>query len=227
MRRDLLLAATLCITAACGSASTAAPPRYIRAQSANCAPQNASSVIENEDVRVLRFSKDDPSYAGATVSCELSTGNSVELDSPIEGEVVFSRPAIALAGSTVAYGVNVNNAEGELSTYVRVIDARKLNGDAIGAGQSFMTYPKVGSVVVRKTGSVAWIACEVRFFGNPTSRRPECDRPGAVDRVYRARNGGRARLLDKGRDIDPESLRLTGSRVSWRSGGRVRSASLK
>jgi hypothetical protein len=190
-----------------------------------CSPANARTVVENASVRVLRYSKHDPSYGGGAVSCELATGNTIELDDPLEGDIMFSRPAIAVAGSTVAYGASVNNADGESSTYVRVINAR----DSYSSAREFETQLKVGSVVARERGAVAWISCEVRFDDSPpASRSPECTRTGAaIDRVYRASGGGRPRLLDKGRNIDPESLKLTGDRLTWRAGGRTRAARLR
>jgi hypothetical protein len=168
--------------------------------------------------------KNDPSYEGGVISCDLRSGTTRELDHPADGDVAFSRPAVAVAGATVAYGASVNGADGGSSTYVRVLDATQDSSPV----REIETELKVGSVVVRERGAVAWISCEVRFADSPpTSRAPECVGPGALDRVYRASARGRPRVLDKGRDIDPDTLRLRGTRLSWRSGGQTRTARMR
>jgi hypothetical protein len=218
-RRFLILA----LGVACAGYCVAAGAAGSAAQSSACSPAGARTVIANSEVRVLRYSKEDPSFAGATVSCALKTGNVIELDDPVEGDLVFSRPAIALAGHMVAYGANVNTDDG-LSTYVRVVDATQ----SISSLREMETELKVGSVVVRESGSVAWISCRVDFDDTPpASRGPECVRPGSLDRVYTAKPQGRPHVIARGRDIDPDSLRLHGTRLSWRARGRTRTASLR
>lgn len=88
--------------------------------------------------------------------------------------------------------------------------------------------PKLGTVRVRPDLGVAWIACPRRERTNPLSRAPECTRPGrARNTVFVAPAGAdEARRVDRGRAIDPLSLRLDGRRMTWRHGERRRSTTL-
>jgi len=79
--------------------------------------------------------------------------------------------------------------------------------------------------VITPTGGIAWIACPEA--GELGSLRPTCVRPGHADRVYKADSTGRRRLLDRGRDIDPSSLRRSGSRIRWVAGGRTHRGRLR
>jgi hypothetical protein len=79
---------------------------------------------------------------------------------------------------------------------------------------------------------VIWIACPAPSDG-PLAADPRgtCAKRGAYDRVFRARldSSGTAHVqqLDRGRGIDPRSLRrLHGSRVVWRHGKRRKVAKL-
>ncbi len=80
---------------------------------------------------------------------------------------------------------------------------------------------------------MAWIACPGTSSPSNSQNR-QCRRPGPLARVYAAdaqypqeEDDGRTRLLASGHRIDPSSLRLKGSRLTWRDGGRLRSATLR
>jgi hypothetical protein len=66
------------------------------------------------------------------------------------------------------------------------------------------------ALVVRRTGSVAWIAQDLVT--------------GAFE--VHAISGHRNRLLDQGPAIDPGSLALRGTRLTWRNGATQREAAL-
>jgi hypothetical protein len=72
----------------------------------------------------------------------------------------------------------------------------------------------VTSLVLKANGSVAWIV----------DRQAFADQPRTLD-VVAVDSAGR-RLLDRGADIEPESLTLTGSTLTWRKGGATKSATL-
>jgi hypothetical protein len=121
-------------------------------------------------------------------------------------------------------------------TYVEVDDLRpqepgqEVAGLVVSAGPRSVA--RVGSLKVSRTGAVAWIACPAPSDGSLASDPGgSCTRPGAYDRVYRAalgRSGNmRVELLDKGRSIDPRSLRRVHSGVAWRHAGKSRAAKLR
>jgi hypothetical protein len=71
-------------------------------------------------------------------------------------------------------------------------------------------HDRVRALVLARSGAVAWIGQDL------------------VAGLYevRARHGHRRALLARGADIDPGSLRLQGSEVSWTQAGAARSAAL-
>jgi hypothetical protein len=69
------------------------------------------------------------------------------------------------------------------------------------------------SGVAGPNGSAAWIVCTV--FANPQL----CQ---VVDEVA----NGPSTVLDQGDQIDPTSLGLGGTTLTWRDGGQTRTASL-
>jgi hypothetical protein len=75
-------------------------------------------------------------------------------------------------------------------------------------------FQSVGSVVVRANGAVAWIGLEHSIVGGST----------AIE--VHASGAGGDQVLDSGSRIDPTSLRLHGSRLSWSDGGATRHATL-
>ncbi len=72
----------------------------------------------------------------------------------------------------------------------------------------------VTDLVLKPNGSVAWIVDRLAFMGSPHT----------ID-VVAVDSTGR-RLLDSGLAVDPTSLTLTGSTLTWRKGGATKSATL-
>jgi hypothetical protein len=106
---------------------------------------------------------------------------------------------------------------------------RRPGGEATPIGRP---EERIGSIRVRPDGTVAWIACPLGPDADPDkiiSRKPECVRPRrARNRVllFRPAQGfrdERIRQLSAASRIDPASLRMNATTVSWtRSGRRVR-----
>ena len=122
-------------------------------------------------------------------------------------------------------------------TYVEVDDLRPQKPGREQAGLVVSAGPRdvarVGSLKASPTGAVVWIECPAPREG-PLASDPSgaCTRPGTHARVYRARlrkdGSARLELLDRGRRIDPQSLRRAKhSRVAWRHGKRTLFAKLK
>ena len=123
---------------------------------------------------------------------------------------------------------------GRFVAYSRVVDegarvtVKELRRGRIVRNARPMTlspgFPVVTDLVLKRNGSLAWIAGSTPLDlpmappGTPVDRRPNFE-------VHKADTGGRA-VLDQGRDIAPASLRLIRSTVSWTKGGLIRSAQL-
>lgn len=127
--------------------------------------------------------------------------------------------AVAMAGHYVAvesYGVSSTGyAEDEICVF-DVLDGRQSAclGDASGAhgpGGGL-----VGSMVVKRDGSIAWIATAPGGTNQPSYGGSE---------VY-AYDAHGYRLVASGTDIAPGSLALAGNRIYWMQGGVARSSRL-
>jgi hypothetical protein len=167
---------------------------------------------------------------GALAGCLFRTRRVVGLAYRSEGEYFFPRPALAMAGPLVAYASVDENQSGPLGALVIVRDLRHPTFPF----ESFPFDGKVGSIVTKTNGAVAWIQCLLdphapfHGYGNP---RPECVKSGGNDTVFkhdRTTPGASAtRVLDSDRGVDPRSLELHGSRLTWRDGGALFSSSLR
>jgi hypothetical protein len=189
-----------------------------------CALKRDKLLLRNGVVLVAR---DSPIDGGQTYSCALRSGNEIGLDGPSESRA-FKPPAMALAGYKLAYAVETLDNESRGYTDVWVIDTRDVTLEAQGNGTRIpIRETKVGSLVLHYSGAVAWISCRGERFGNGAFG-PYCRSPGAPDRVWRFSPGtDEPELLDRGRDIDPSSLRRRGERICWTTTSRRRCATLR
>ncbi len=119
---------------------------------------------------------------------------------------------VALAGDVVGYAVERCGVDTG-SAAVKVLKAS--GGMSLSSRPALSgpvppeSYPSIGSLIVRRDGSVAWIASSRSIIGH-----------GELIEVHR----GQA-LLDSGPSIVPSSLRARGSTLSWRHGTATRTAS--
>ena len=130
---------------------------------------------------------------------------------------------MALAGTTVAYQKLMIPGEGEVGNavwlvYVRDLRngrvVRKLPTGAAPPGAHAVGVGRVLKMVVRADGGVAWTV-EDRF--GP---------PGVHFYQVRAVDKTGNRLLASGAEVQPESLTLQGSALSWTQGGQLFSSTL-
>jgi len=139
---------------------------------------------------------------------------------------------MSLTGATVGYASTICDfsAGGDgCQTVVVVEDLTRDPGHTIiarhAAGPRSDRPYTVGSLRAKPNGAVAWIQCpeltpQTSIRGN---RGPTCVHPGHTDRVYKADVGSdKPVVLDRGRHIDPSSLRRADSRITWRASGRTR-----
>jgi hypothetical protein len=205
-----------------------------------CRPDGSKTLAETHTARVYQVARTRNEHSNLyTYGCLKDSGSQVLLASDAEPSAIFPAPAISLVGPYVGYAVDTDNdpdSAGGRVTYVEVDDMRpqqpgqEVAGLVVNAGAHDVA--RVGALKASKHGAVVWIACPAPSDG-PLAADPRgvCAKPGAYDRVFRARldpNGvAHVEQLDRGRGIDPHSLRRAhGSRVTWRHGKRRLSAKL-
>jgi hypothetical protein len=205
-----------------------------------CKPDGSKTLAETPTARVYQVAREHGGHSTLyTYGCLKESGSQVLLASDAEPSAVFPVPAISLIGPYVGYAVDTDgdpDTSGGRVTYVEVDDMRpqqpgqEAAGLVVNAGASDVA--RVGALKVSRLAVVVWIACPAPRDG-PLAADPrgKCTRPGAYDRVFRAHldSSGTAHVeqLDKGRTIDPNSLRRAHhSTVTWRHGKKRVSAKL-
>jgi len=201
-----------------------------------CRPKGSITILQN---RVGRVFADEPVAPSedrklyTTYQCAFDTGRVIEVDDPFEASFAYRPPAMDLAGRLFAYAIDSNSVDGPSNTSIIVRDLSQGPRfddtvlDVSAKTSETQLAPKIGSLVANPGGEVAWISCPQAPRVDGT-RGPTCLRPGHPDHVFKVDSGTkRRRLLSSGSDIDPGSLRLRGSRLTWRQGGRTRSATLR
>jgi hypothetical protein len=205
-----------------------------------CEPEGSTTLASSHESRVYRIERQRGGRSTAyTYACRRSSGSQVLLASDAEPSAIFPLPAISLIGPYVGYAVDTDadpTEPGGRMTYVEVDDlrppkpGREQAGLVVSAGHRDVA--RVGSMKVSSHGAVAWIACPAPPDG-PLASDPNgaCTKPGTYARVFKARLGsdGTARVkeLDRGRTIDPHSLRRVHFGVAWRHNGKRRAAKLR
>jgi hypothetical protein len=208
---------------------TAGLPPHAVSRAALCGDANAKTVLQGRDSRVYQRRLRGAPRPFQLFACTRGAEPTF-LDDPRDNVYAFGVPAIALAGPLVGYAQTGLDEEGaDFDTSVVVSDLRQPDRlVAFAPASRVAPLAKVGSLVLRRSGGMAWIACPETDPEPIGDRSPSCVRRGALDRVYRLNAGTkRPQLLDKGRSIDPSSLRSRGSSVTWVSNGRRRSAALR
>jgi hypothetical protein len=205
-----------------------------------CRPEGSKTLAETPTARVYQIARTRSGHSTHyTYGCMKDSGSQVLLASDAEPSAIFPAPAISLIGPYVGYAVDTDtdpDTAGGRVTYVEVDDMRpqqpgqETAGLVVNAGAHDVA--RVGALKASKHGAVIWIACPAPSKG-PLAADPrgKCTKPGTYDRVFRARldadGVAHVEQLDRGRGIDPHSLRRAhGSRVTWRHGKRKRSAKL-
>jgi hypothetical protein len=202
------------------------------AASSRCAARASTTLLQNSQVRVFKQRSRDGVRKFEVFACLKATGQGTPLGSAADATYPFLPPAIDLTGPVVGYGIQLCDvdfcATGLYATDMRhPNDVRgSLNGSYGAPGRHRLV--KVGSLRVARSGVLVWIACpEAARRKVRGERGPNCIRPGDRDSVYlRPLAGKPFKLLDRGRTIDPSSLRLKAGRISWLHGHHRRHASI-
>ena len=207
-----------------------------------CEPDGSRTLASTRLARVYQVERSRGGHTTLyTYGCLRSAGSPVLLASDAEPSALFPGKAISLIGPYVGYAVDTDtdtSSSGGRMTYVEVDDLRPQAPGHEQAGLVVAAGPRdvarVGSLKASRHGAVAWIACPAPSQG-PLASDPSgaCTRPGTYARVFRARldADGVAHVdeLDKGRRIDPDSLRRLsrGRGVVWRHGKKTRGAKMR
>lgn len=207
-----------------------------------CEPDGSRTLASTRLARVYQVERSRSGHTTLyTYGCLRSAGSPVLLASDAEPSALFPGKAISLIGPYVGYAVDTDtdtSSSGGRMTYVEVDDLRPQEPGHEQAGLVVAAGPRdvarVGSLKASRHGAVAWIACPAPSEG-PLASDPSgaCTRPGTYARVFRARldADGIAHVveLDRGRKIDPSSLRRLsrGRGVVWRHGRKTRRATLR
>jgi hypothetical protein len=212
-------------------ASLGWPALTAGASAPSCAPRGAKIKTTTNEVQIYR----DRAQDYALFACSRRTSKQYLLDDPLGDIHAF--PSVAARGHYVAWAVNVPS-DTEITTTVNVADERKFGkedpAEAVVRNDAAQytadeTSAKVGRVVVSDRGEVAWTTCPATDPSSAiASPKPNCVRPGALDRVFKLTAKTRhPKLLAKGRRIDPRSLRLSGNTLTWTNAGRGQRAPLR
>lgn len=194
--------------AACG-ASASGLTRASRPVPSACGPASARTLAGGPSARVYVV-------AQTVYGCAAHSGRRFRL-----GTTGFCNRAervgpVAVAGRLAAVALTSCGVDtGSTTVQVRRLsDGAVLSAYPAAAAPGPESFTSVSAIVVDAAGAVAWIG-----------RANSVVRHSSSTTVYAARAGA-ARQLDAGSAIVADSLRLTGTTVSWRHGGERRSAPL-
>jgi hypothetical protein len=176
-----------------------------------CGPRGAHTLAASAVARVY-VTRDTVFGCSQRAHRQLTLGNT---RSCIRSTMVTSA---AVAGEIAAYGATecgVDTGRGNL--VVRRLDTGRMlqTQPAVTGRVGVEGHTSVLSVVVKPDGSAAWI-------GGAEAIGP----PHSATEVHEV-TATRSRLLDSGGSIASDSLRLRGSRLSWRHGNVTRTATLR
>lgn len=205
MARFLILLVALVPLAACGSSSAQSTAGAARAR---CGPAGGQTLASSSSARAY-------SYHGAVYGCagthQYRLGRSDRcLGTTGVGPVTVTARLVAYAARSCGIDTSTSQVVVRRLSDGKQLAAYPASSLTLGA-ESFST---VGSIVVDRSGHVAWI---VSMSSIGTHRH-------GVQVLTSGRT--QARVLDSSRNVDPHSLRRNGSKVTWTDGGSKRSATL-
>jgi hypothetical protein len=213
--RGVSLCVAVAVSACGGAAADTGSSAHSGARPARstvpCGPRSARTLAASPVARVY-VSRDNVFGCSQHAHRQLTLGNSRTC---IRTTMVG---AAAVAGEIAAYGATecgVDTGRGNL--VVRRLDTGRVlhTQPAVTGRVGVEGHTAVESVVIKPDGSAAWIG-EAEAIGPPHS----------ATEVHEL-TGTRSRLLDSGTAIASDSLRLHGSRLSWRHGNVTRTATLR
>jgi hypothetical protein len=188
-----------------GSGTSSSP-----ASSSGCTPSGSRTLSADRRARVFDLS-------GVVYGCATRVGRRYRLGEARSCVGSDRAGPFALAGEIVAYGLERCGIDTGFSQVVvenLATGKRTRSESATTSPLGPESYVSVSSVAVKSNGAVGWIDTG----GSIVAHRQ-------IREVHRADKAGRA-LLDSGLAIGSSSLRLSGSRLTWKHGKSTRSAPL-
>jgi hypothetical protein len=194
----------LVVLAACGSSAAKSV-----GGTARCGPASARTLAGDSRVRVYVLHQ-------VVYGCSVARGRSFRLGRA-ERALSESRVGpVAVAGNVAAYGLQSFGVDTVRASVVvrRLTDGAQVKQLGATRAVGAEAFESIGSVVVNASGAVAWIGSEHSIVGHRSAIEVHAD------------GAGGDRVLDSGLNIDPASLRLHGSQLSWVDGRATRHATL-
>jgi hypothetical protein len=222
MRVTLLLGVLLALVGVLfgSAASTASHSKKHR-----CAPSHARIEARGPLGVAYKKARSDGLYG-----CLYSSGRS----SLVEEDSWYPRPAVDINGRLIGSAAEVSEAAENSYTTIAVQELRPRGSPEVRLAL-MLPGVQITSLRVKSAHAVAWIEC-TGDTGGPDDPRPDCVAPGrSVDNSVVKRDSATDTSTDRngmdlvadGRDIDPLSLELHGSRLSWIQGGARHFAALR
>jgi hypothetical protein len=213
-----------CIFIATALAALAALPA--EAQARDCHPRGARTVARTPHARVFAYPEgrhdESPLYG-----CLFRRRRAIEL---ADGSAALWAPVAALLGPYVGVGLNIEEGAENPFTDIEIMDLR--NGQLV-MNTKESSDDGIGSVVINRHRAAAWIGCFggrvrndsiTRCLHHHDSTQTVYARPSALGRGTGEFD---ATILDQVGGIDPFSLRLQGSRLTWKDAGVTRHTTLR
>lgn len=186
--------------ATCTIALAAAP-----ASTASCGPAQARTLASSRQARV--YARNGTVY-GCAGKPQYRLGSVREQCSPCFDLVAVSGTVAAYASTIIGY----DSAVARVTVRSLEDGERLFDSPAMRADPRAEPDESVGSLVAKRDGHVAWIVVS-RGIGGPSHRIVKVHRGDVV--------------LDRGRTIHPDSLKLHGTLLSWKHGTQTRTATLR
>jgi hypothetical protein len=208
----LAIVTTVLLLAGAGASSFARPDatRSAQAAAARCGPSSARTLAAGASARV---------YAshGKVYGCSIHGHASYVLGSTNVCTVSARVGAVAVTAELAAYGLERCGVDTGSSLLIvrRLTDGHQIRSASATKASLPEAFQIVSAVALRSNGAVAWIGTIHSVVGGRTSVE-----------VHMITSSGTRSMVDSGSSIEPTSLRLHGSRLTWRHGKATRSATL-
>jgi hypothetical protein len=194
-----------------------------------CRPKDSETVAENAFARVYTIEEVDEAEGERDVYtrffvCHFASDVSHYIGQhfyPYSGYFYVEHVVLAEEKAAYVTGFTDNRYEDENRFTLVVLDTASFTFERqlrFESPSSSNRYLEIEGIVLKPNGSVAWILeRQVWDFNNPYNQ---------TYGVWKSDAGDDAELLDSGSDIDPRSLTLNGSTLTWTRAGEPRSATL-
>lgn len=207
------IVALLAFLASCGSSSATSTPAHPTTVGGGgtCGPVKATTLASSAQARVYSLNQ-------TVFGCSVAQGRSFRLGHATRSIRESRVGPVAVAGDLAAYAVTRFGVDTVMADVVvrRLTDGALLRDRSATSRVGPESFQSVGSVVLKADGAVAWIGSQTSIIG----------RGRGIIQVHAA-SGSSDAVLDSGAGIDPSSLRVNGSTLTWRHGGLTRHATLR